>query len=192
MTLNRNYLSSFLLIALMATPALAQTKKKETPKQPLVEARLIVEDAGGMFSPEAIKKAKSVLSEIKDVQSREMDIITFKGIPESKKIAFEKLKADERSKWFSEWAFDEAKTSKAKGVFVFICRSPGHIVVLVDKALRDKGFTATDEQRIRDVLAEKFRESTKIEKEDEKQTLRDKGLLNATEFVRDAYKKMVR
>jgi hypothetical protein len=77
-------------------------------------------------------------------------------------------------------------------VFILICRKPSHLTVLADKEVRDKGFAGTDEQRVRDILMERFRAGSKLEKEVDKRGEFDKGLINAAEYVRDAYKKMVK
>lgn len=173
---------------LLASRVLAQNPKKKEPAR--VDGRLVVEDGGGLFSPEAIKRAKGILREVRDTQAREMTIATFREIPESKKKEFEKLAASERDKFWQDWAHSEAKGTR--GVFVFICRSPGHITVMADKQVRDQGFVFSDEQRVRDLLLEPLRDSAKVEKEADKLALRDKGLEKAAEYVRDAYKKMVK
>jgi hypothetical protein len=182
-------LGAWLLLALPVSAADPPRKKEPPPK---VEGRLIVEDGGGLFSPEAIRKAKGVLSEVRDTQTREMTIMSFREVPASRKAEFEKLTAAERPKYFAAWAAEEARGAKVRGVFVFITRSPGHVQVLADKQIRDKGFTLGDEERVRDLLLEKLRESAKAEKDEDKQALRDKGLLAAAEYVRDSYKKMVK
>jgi hypothetical protein len=165
--------------------------KKDKPK-PKVEARLIVEDRGDLFSPEAITKAKAILAEVKDVNPREMSLVSFKELPEAKKKQFEKVEsADDRKRFFSDWAKEEARDDKAKGIFVLICRKPGHVEILVDRPLRDKGFSARDEEQVVKMLIEKFKEA-KDKQDNEQTTIRDKGLINAAEFVRDAYKKMAR
>ena len=77
------------------------------------------------------------------------------------------------------------------GVVVLICRSPGHIQVYSDKPTKNQGFTARDEELVMKELLEKMKEA-KDKPEAEQAAIRDKGLLNAAEFVRDAYKKMIR
>jgi uncharacterized protein len=126
-----------------------------------------------------------------------MYILTFKELPEAKKKAFEKLDKDDkaaRGKFFRDWAIEEAKDEKASGVFVLICRKPGQVEILADKAIRDKGFTHRDEEHIAELLISKLREAaeTKDKTPQEQTAIRDKGLIAAVDFVRDAYKKMVK
>jgi hypothetical protein len=168
----------------------AQTKK-EKPK-PKVDARLIVEDGGNLFSREAIAKAKSILAEASDVHSREMYVVTFKDLPEAKWKQFEKVEsAADRKRFFTDWAKDEARDDRARGVFVLISRKPGHIEILSDRALRDKGFSTRDEEQVLKMLLDKFKDAAG-KQDDEQTNIRDKGLINAAEFVRDAYKKIGR
>lgn len=172
--------------------------KKEKAKTP-VEARLIVSDPGELFSSDAIKKAKASMAEVKDRFSREMSIITYKELPEDRKKAYDKLDKEDktaRNRFFRDWAIEEAKGDRARGVFVLICRSPGQVHILADSAIRAKGFTIRDEEQVRDLLVARFREAKEAKeknKSDEEQTtIRDKGLLAAVDFVKDAYKKMSR
>lgn len=183
-------LALLLLAPLTGGPIRAQaTKGKDLPK---ADARLVVDDGGGMFSAEGIKKAKTILAEVHDHYLFEMTILTFKDMPAEKKKTFEKLTTPaEKQRLFNDWAVEEAKGRKARGVFVLVCRSPGYVHVIADKAIRDKGLTARDEELVKNFLLEKFREA-KEQTEEEQDLIRDKGLRNAVEFVRDAYKKMVK
>jgi hypothetical protein len=179
---------------LLASPTagFAQPKdaKKDSPAK--IDGRLIVEDSASLFSADGIKKAKEILAELKDTGAPEMNVVTFKELPESKKKDFEAAKDKEttRTRFFTDWA--KAESKGARGVFVLICVSPARIQTLVDKQLRDKGFTAKDETALADLLLAKFRETRKVEKEEEKAALRDKGLILAAEYVRDVYKKIAK
>ncbi len=181
-----------LLILALASPfcsAAEPKKQKETPK---LEGHLIVDDGGGLFSGEGIKKAKSILAEVKDKSTLQCTFLTFKELPEAKKKEFAKLdSAPEKERFFNAWTKEEAKDAGARGVVVLICRKPGHVHVLVDKQLHDKGFTHGDEEQVVKCLVEKFKEAKELP-EDEQSAQRDKGLVNAAELIRDAYKKMMR
>jgi hypothetical protein len=188
----RLVLSLAVCIAGMLPFASAQTKK-EKKDPPKIDGRLIVEDGAGFFSPESIKRAKSALSEVHDIYRREMQVMTLRELSETKAKEFEKLTdTPAKERFFSELANEEAKAAKARGVFVLVCRKPAHLTVLADKEIRDKGFAGADEQRVRDILIERFRAGSKLEKEVDKRSEFDKGLINAAEYVRDAYKKMVK
>jgi hypothetical protein len=186
----RCILATLLLTVLCAGPAVAQPKKqKDAPK---TEAQLIVNDSGGMFTADGIKKAKAALSEIKDHMPREMMVVTYRELTAAQKKEFEKLdKPEAKREFWSEWGKTELAGLKAHGVVVLICGSPGHLAVYVDRAVRDQGFTVRDEQLIERMLLERFKEAAE-KPEAERPAIHDKGLINAAEFVSDAYKKMVR
>lgn len=189
--IRQSWLAASVFSALVVSSALAEPKKKETVL-PKVEGRLIVQDQGDLFSPDGVKKAKSILAEVMDRSSREMFVVTYKELPEAKKKSFEKLdNSADKQRFFEDWIKEELKGQQARGVVVFICRSPGHVHVLADKQIRDKGFGSSDEKQLVTILLEKFKEA-RDKPEEERAAIRDKGLLNAAEYVRDAYKKMVR
>jgi hypothetical protein len=181
---------SFLLLAPLAQ---AQSGKAKETVRLAAKGRLICEDTAGIFSPEAIKKAKGYLAEVQDHYSHEMEILSLRELPEAKRKEFEKL-TDTAAKehFFTELARDEAKASQARGVFVLIVRKPHYLIVLTDRQTKDKGFTSSDEQRVRGLFLDAFRDASKAEKEEDKQALYDKGLLSAAEYVRDAYKKIAK
>jgi len=177
-----------ILAAACATPVFAQSKK-DPPK---IEGRLIVDDGAGLFTTDGMKKAKAMFLDIKDRYSREMLIVTYKELTAAQKKDFEKLeKPEAKQQFWSEWGKTEMAALKPHGVAVLICRSPGHIQVYADNSIRTQGFTVHDEQLVMKGLLETMKEA-KDKPEAEQAAIRDKGLLNAAEFVRDAYKKMVR
>ena len=162
------------------------------PPKPMIEARLTVEDHAGLFTPEAVKRAKAVLAEVKLPMARELTVVTFKEIPAARKADFEKIGKDDREarkRFFTEWARQEAKEDRAKGIFVLVCRSPGYIQVLIDRATREHGFNQENEDRLAGLLLERFREAAKVKSESEQQALRDKALVQAAEYVRDALRR---
>ncbi len=178
------------VMALCAAPVVAQSKKQKD--RPRVEAQLIVNDGGGMFTADGIKKAKAAMAEIKDHIPREMMVVTYRELTVAQKKEFEKLDNPEaRREFWSEWGKNELAGLKAHGVVVLICGSPGHLAVYVDRPVRDQGFTVRDEQLVERMLLEKFKEAAE-KPEAERPAIHDKGLINAAEFVSDAYKKMVR
>jgi uncharacterized protein len=179
---------AMLFSAAILSPAAAQTRRER--EQPKVDGRLIVEDRAEMFSPEAVKKAKGILAEVRDTAAREMNVYTFTEIPESKKKEFAKLESStQKNDFFHAWAKEELIGSR--GVVVFVCRSPGHVQVFADKQIRDKGFANRDEEHVLKLFLERFKEAKDKPKE-EQAAIRDKALLSAAEFVRDEYKKMAR
>src|SRR5580700_10572059 len=112
-------LSAFLLTALCADSVFAQPKKQKDP--PKTEGQLIVNDGGGMFTADGIKKAKAALSEIKDHVPREMMVVTYRELTAAQKKEFEKLeKPEAKREFWSEWGKSELAGLKAHGVVVLV------------------------------------------------------------------------
>jgi hypothetical protein len=154
--------------------------------------QIIVDDGGGMVSADGIKKAKAALAEVRDHVPREMTVVSYRELTATQKKEFEKLeKPEAKQEFWSEWAKNELTALKAQGVVVLISRSPGYIGVYADKATRAQGFTGRDEQLVRKILLDNFKDAND-KSEPERTAFHDKGLINAAEFVSDAYKKMVR
>ena len=185
--------SLIVVTALIAASAVSFAQGKEPKKKdlPKVEGRLIVEDTAALFGLDAVKRAGSVLAEVKDSEPRHMNVVTFKELPNRIKKDFDAATTMEaRNRVIEEWAREEARGSR--GLFVLICLNQRRVQVLADKQIRDKGFTEQDRRRVVEILTEKFGATSKVEKEEEKAALRDKGLILAAEYVRDAYKKIAK
>jgi hypothetical protein len=153
------------------------------------EAAAKVKDFGDLFSAEAVKKANAVIAEIERA-GVEVEVLAVAKMPRIKLEEFEKIaKDDNRAKlgFFAAWAREEAKDAHATGIFILISNSPGHIQVEVDAKTRKRFSTAQEEELIK-LLLEKFKETTG-KKDEEAMPLRDKALLSAVEFIRDALKK---
>jgi hypothetical protein len=159
------------------------------PKK-LVDARLIVEDDGGLFSEDGIKRAKETLSAWRDKLPQEVYIHTMKELPKSDKTTWEKIDKKNTSAvndFWAELAKNGARTSKAKGIYMLICRSPGHIQVITDRPTRERGFQGSNERKVIALLRDSFTEA-KEKPEKEQSEIRDKGLLKAIEYIKDQYR----
>ena len=174
-----------LVCGLIALPVSAQPKKKEPVKKP---GALHVYDGGSLFTNSAIDKAKAAMGKTVFERETALTVETFATIPKDK-TAPEK---GEEAKFFTNWAKSEAALDKAKGVYVLVCRSPGYVTVLVDKASRDRGFSNENEQKLRDILLASFKEASQAKKDgksDEEQfKIRDKALSGAADYVSSVLK----
>ncbi len=77
-----------------------------------------------------------------------------------------------------------AKTDQAHGVYVLICLDPGHVEVVADREMRDKGFQATKERQLATEVAKGLRGAGNEKTADEKIAAQDKALLNAVQYLR--------
>lgn len=181
---------ALLACGLLAVPAAAQPKKKDPPKKSGVAH---VYDGGSLFTEAAIDRAKAAMGKMAFEQDTVLTVDTYAGVPKDRTLPDE---PGERAKFFEKWARDAASGDRAKGVYVLVCRSPGYVQVLADKATRDRGFSQENEQRLRDLLLDAFKAAGQAKKdgksEDEQFKIRDKGLSNAVEYVSGVLKGTVK
>src|SRR3989442_696462 len=130
--------TSFAMVAvllvggLIATPTVAAPP----PKKP-VAGVLHVYDGGSLYTSTAIDKAKAAMGKTQNEHGVTLTIDTHAAIPKDKQGDYTK---ENEAKFFEKWAKDAASGDKAKGVYVLVCRSPGYVAVIADKATRDRGF----------------------------------------------------
>jgi uncharacterized protein len=125
------------------------------------QAALVAEvrDDAGFFSAEAISKANEIIKEIHRDLKHDLLIETVKSVPASKA---DDLKKMDKEEFFSKWARDRARSAEVNGVYVLICKDPGHIQVEVGNETSKKAFTTTNRKELRDLMVEKFREAGKV------------------------------
>src|SRR5437588_448345 len=89
-----------------------------------------VNDNAGFFKPETVQKADAILRDIKKRDQKEVVIETFASVPAGKEDQV-KDRA-ERERFFDEWAKRNARTAQVNGIYILICRKPGHVEVEVN------------------------------------------------------------
>jgi hypothetical protein len=178
-----------LLLAVQAADA-AQPKKeppkKEPPRKP---GALHVYDGGSLFTEKGIDKAKAAMGKALFERETGLTVETHAGVPKDRKLPDE---PGERARFFESWAKSAAAGDRAKGVFVLVCRSPGYVQVIVDKTTRDRGFTAENEQRLREMLLDAFKAAAKEADDAKKLEARDKALGAATDYIASVLKGTVK
>jgi uncharacterized protein len=139
-------------------------------------------DASGFFSDKGIAEAKVALEKTLFSGGLVMTVDVLARPPQGREVP-----ADEkqRGKFFLELARELATADRARGIYILVCRSPGYVQVIADKATRERGFSNDDERKVRDILVEGLRAASKLEKESPQQAVeqRDKALLAAVQFV---------
>jgi len=131
-----------------------------------------IKDDAGFFSQKALDKANAQLADLKKTNNKEVRIETFKTFPSGKADAVKKMDKAERARVFEKWARERATAEHAKGIFILICKDPGHVQVEDDKQTREQGFGSTERDELRDKLLAGFREKDY-----------DKALLDAVDFI---------
>lgn len=139
-------------------------------------------DASGFFSDKGIAQAKEVMEKTLFNGGLVLTVDVLARPPQGREVPKDEK---QRGKFFLELARELATADKARGIYILVCRSPGYVQVIADKATRERGLSEADERKVRDILLEGFREAAKLEKEKPEQAVerRDKALVAAVQFV---------
>jgi len=116
-----------------------------------------ISDAGSFFSAETVRKANESLRALEKKTGHEVHIETYATVPDDKAATVPKLDAAGRDKFFSNWLHDRAEATKARGVFILICKEPGHLQFWVGNPLQRAGFTAAQAKAVREKLVAGFK-----------------------------------
>ena len=171
------------LFALLATLFVASTSLADVVSKP---GRLIVQDGGKLFTEEGIRKAQDEFARLQSKTGREVWIETLPELPKAEKAKYDALDpkvAGAQHRFFVEFAKAEAKEDRAKGVYILICKSPGHIAIIVDQEMRTKGFSASKEDDLARQLTKDLREAKAQEKPEDQAAGRNKALFSAVEYL---------
>jgi uncharacterized protein len=135
-----------------------------------------------LFSDAGIRQARAALEKYSFPAGLEV-IFDLYPKPPRGEVPANSQKAEQ---FWRQLAQELAVGSKAKGIYVLIVRSPGHVHVLADKATRSRGFTHDDEKKLVGILTKGFREAAQAHKQNETHKaleLRDQALLEAVNFI---------
>jgi hypothetical protein len=182
--LHHRLLAVFSALLLMSHQT-AQVQATAPPPNP---AELTVEDSGDLFSPEAITKAKKTVAGSLGQHRRQVHIETFKTLSDSDKKDYEAAQGDKKKlqTFWNNWA--KSKLVGEHGILILVIRSPGHVVPLVDRQMRDAGFSEEKEEKLQTMLLDAFHKAKAAKdagKTDaEVQVIRDEGLQEVAEYLK--------
>jgi uncharacterized protein len=140
-----------------------------------------VKDDAHFFSAGAVDKADQVIQEIKDRYHKDLLIETVKTAPDERADKVKHMDRSERERFFADWARERARREGINGVYVLICKDPGHVQVEVGNETKQKAFTTEDRDQLRDLFVRAFKANE-----------HDKGLLDGVAYVRDTMKENLR
>src|SRR5439155_25309842 len=143
-----------------------------------------IRDGAEFFTPESVKKADAEIKDIKRNFKKDLLIETYNTVAADKAEEVKKMDRKARNRFFQDWARNRAKAVEVNGIYVLICKDPGHIQVEVGNETQRKAFTVNDRDKLRNILLTRLQEGAKVKEEAEKKKLHDKGLVEAVEFVR--------
>ncbi len=140
-----------------------------------------ISDDAGFFSRRALDKANSELAALRREYGKDVRIESFDSVPAGKSDEVAKMERSERARFFDKWARDRATAEHVKGIYILICRHPGHVQVEVDRQTRGQGFGDSERDKVRDLLLAGFKHKDY-----------DKTLLDSVDYIRDTMKKKLR
>ena len=182
------------LLALGASVAAVPAGADAAPPAKKKPGVLHVYDGGSLFTEGAIDRNKGAMGRMMFERETVLTVDTHATVPKDRQVPEDDK--GERAKFFESWARSAAAGERAKGVYVLVCRSPGYVQVLTDKATRDRGFTAENEQRVRDMFLTAFKDAAQAKKDGKSDEdvlkVRDKALANAVEYVSGVLKGSVK
>lgn len=109
-------------------------------------------DGGKFFSPQTIESANRKIAELEQRHATEIRIESFAAVPAADQARVAAMDKTARAKYFSQWLHDCAVAEKAKGVFLLICREPGHLRIDVTASLRGRGFGNSARDAVTEVM----------------------------------------
>jgi endonuclease/exonuclease/phosphatase family metal-dependent hydrolase len=140
-----------------------------------VAAASEVKDEAGLFSEEAVTRANQQIRDLASKYDRDVRVETFAGVPADQADKFQDLSKSERARFFRTWAEDRSKAEKVNGIYILVCKDPGHVEIVISREARAT-FDQQAVRKLRDLLVKKF---------GDKQF--DDGLLAAVQLVQEQW-----
>jgi uncharacterized membrane protein YgcG len=129
-----------------------------------------IADAGKFFSADAIRSAEEAINAIQVAHQKDLRIDTIDRIPNE---LLPEYRQQGKQQFFEKWTNARAVKQGIDGVYILICRDPGHLQVWVSNDTARRLFTAGDRDFVVHKLLTRFRQHEY-----------DPGLLDAVHFVR--------
>lgn len=131
----------------------------------------VLRDDAQALDPQASTKITALLHDIKQSTGRDLDVVTYEDIPESRRA---RLQAQGKDEFYNQWAIDEAKRLKTTGALILLVKNAHHVQIVVGNKTRLKAFTLADRDEMLKLVLAQFRQANF-----------DQGLIDAAKFFGD-------
>ena len=131
-------------------------------------------DGAGLFKPETIRKANEQIEQIRRRFHTELLIETVKPLSAEQTKQLKGMDSVARGRFFADLAQKQAREAGAKGIYVWISKSPPRAEVVLGPEVAEDRFTPKDAEQLRDRLT-----GRRFEKQP------DRELLRAVSFVHE-------
>ena len=148
--------------------------------------QLVVNDKGSFFSDSGITRAKEEFARLQSKTGRQAMVVTLKELPAVDAQSYAKIDQKDKPalrKFWYDLAVSMAKTDQAHGVYILICRKPGHVEVVADREMREKGFDKAKERQLGEDFAKALHEAAKEKAEADQVAAQDRALMSAVEYL---------
>jgi uncharacterized protein len=147
-----------------------------------------VHDEAGFFSADAVARANQAINDIHRDFKKDLLIETFKSVPAPRLDEVRRMDKAARSNFFNTWARDNAKAARVNGIYILICKDPGHLEVEVGNVTSQKAFPPASRNVLANRMLDKFGEAAKLKDENARKKLHDQALDDAVTFVHGTLK----
>lgn len=131
-----------------------------------------VKDAAKFFKDETIRKVDRAVRDIYRTYDRDVLIETVTAVPEDQLARVKAMNAEDREKFFSNWATDRAEEQVVRGIYILICKDPRHLEIRVTGRGRS-AFNEAEYRNLKEILLKAFRANRY-----------DEGLQEAVEYCK--------
>jgi hypothetical protein len=135
-----------------------------------------IRDDAHFFKPEAVRRAESVLRDIYDRHHQEVVIETFETPPggEAKAKELASITPQQRGEFFLEWMQKRAREDRVNGVYILICKQPGHVEIGTGANTAQRAFTSSNRRELRNILVSNLQAKKP-----------DQALIEGMDYIRD-------
>jgi len=120
-------------------------------------AALSSHDGGKFVSPETLQKFNAAAKSVYLRTGKDLVLETFTTVPDGKADAVKAMSAEQKEKFFHEWAAERVKAEDIHGILLLVSREPSRFYVWVP---RDPtiGLREDDARRLQQIVRDSFRE----------------------------------
>ena len=111
-----------------------------------------VQDHAGMFSLNAVLKAREAIQQFRLDFHRDLFVETFERVPAADQQRIRSLNRKSLEQFFSSWATSRATTIGIDGVYILICKEPRQVYVLIYPHTPEQPFTEDNGRDLRRLL----------------------------------------
>jgi uncharacterized protein len=133
-----------------------------------------VRDEAHLFQPNTVEKANALIREIWQRDGKDLLVETLAEPPAGKMDEATSADPKVKDRFFKNWALTRAREAHVNGVYVLICKEPGHVEIEVGDDTRRRAFSDEDRRRLTQIFIDHFRKKEF-----------DTGLLQGVQFVHD-------